>query len=696
MGFRKAREGHRVLITAPFGRDAESVASLLKGEGYDAHVCPSVTDVAAALDEHTGAVLLTEEALQTDLLPLQRVLEAQADWSDVPFVLLAARQGGRVRTSETLRLRLPDIATNVIVLERPLGSVSLISAIASAMRSRQRQFEMRDRIHDLAEERARLSALLDNLPVGVNFADPAGRTVLSNPSYRRFLPKGSPQPGDTVVSDDWQSFDIDGHRRAPEDFAGTRALRGETVEGVEALYRLENNQEVWTRVSGVPLRDASGKIFAALTVIVDIDTQKRTQQALERSSEQLEAQILERTTDLEQALESLRAESEERERAETALRQSQKMEAVGQLTGGIAHDFNNMLAGIVGSLDLMKRRLAAGEMERIPKYLDAAMTSAQRAAALTARLLAFGRRQSLDLGPVDVNAVIASLDDLLRRTLGEGIRISVSLAADLWTGRTDTNQLENALLNLAINARDAMPEGGTLSISTGNTVFDARTARRHDGLVPGEYVVIDVSDTGTGMSTETLKKVFEPFFTTKPIGQGTGLGLSMIYGFVKQSEGHVDIDSTEGEGTTIRLYLPRHVAAPTSVDEQDQAAPDGKGETVLVVEDEPLVRMLIIDVLEELNYTALEAASGDAALPILQSGRRIDLLVTDVGLPGMNGRQLAELARGLRPELKILFVTGYAEKAAVRSEFLGENMEIVTKPFAMEALATKIREMIEG
>jgi signal transduction histidine kinase len=564
------------------------------------------------------------------------------------------------------------------------------------MRSRQRQFEMRDRIHDLAEERARLSALLDNLPVGVNFADPSGRTVLSNPSYRRFLPHGGPVPGDTGDRDDWQSFDNTGQRRGPEDFAGTRALRGETVEGVEALYRLEDGQEVWTQVSGVPLRDAAGKIFAALTVIVDVDTQKRAQETLQRSSEELENEIRERTADLEQALDDLRAESEERERAEMALRQSQKMEAVGQLTGGIAHDFNNMLAGIVGSLDLMKRRLAAGELERVPKYLDAAMTSAQRAAALTARLLAFGRRQSLDLRSVDVNAVVASLDDLLQRTLGEGILVEVRLAEDLWSSLTDSNQLENALLNLAINARDAMPEGGRLTITTRNAVFDARTARRHAGLAPGEYVVIDVADTGTGMSPDTMSKVFEPFFTTKPIGQGTGLGLSMIYGFVKQSDGHVEIDSTVGEGTAIRLFLPRHVAVAEPVEEEGTAAPDGKGETVLVVEDEPLVRMLIVDVLEELNYTALEAASGDKALPMLQSGQRIDLLVTDVGLPGMNGRQLAELARGLRPELKILFVTGYAEKAAVRSEFLGENMEIVTKPFALEALATKIREMIEG
>jgi PAS domain S-box-containing protein len=380
---------------------------------------------------------------------------------------------------------------------------------------------------------------------------------------------------------------------------------------------------------------------------------------------------------------------------EEALRQSQKMEAIGQLTGGIAHDFNNLLTGIIGAIEIVKRRLATGRHEDIDKFMAAAVTSANRAAGLTHRLLAFARRQPLDPRPLDVNKLVESIDDLLRRSLGEQVELQILLGQDVWPALSDANQLENAILNLAINGRDAMPDGGRLTIETGNVVVE-RSELTADDFESGDYILISVSDTGTGMSPETAAKAFDPFFTTKPIGQGTGLGLSMIYGFAKQSRGQVRIESQLGQGATIRLYLPRH----RGVMDQDTSGigvdpvPHGAGETVLLVEDDASVRLLIAEVLRELGYASLEAADGQAALPLLASPARMDLMITDVGLPGLNGRQLAEIAREHRPDLRILFVTGYAEHATDRSRFLGAGMDMITKPFTLDALAIKIREMI--
>lgn len=389
----------------------------------------------------------------------------------------------------------------------------------------------------------------------------------------------------------------------------------------------------------------------------------------------------------------------EQRAVEEALRQSQKMEAVGQLTGGIAHDFNNLLQGISGSLEIMQNRLAQGRTADLPRWLAGAKTSAERAASLTHRLLAFSRRQPLDPRPVRANPLVASMEDMLRRTLGERVELELVLAGGLWLTRCDPNQLESAILNLAINARDAMPDGGTLTIETCNAHLDTLYAAHERDVKPGQYVCICVTDTGTGMSKETMARAFEPFFTTKPIGQGTGLGLSMIYGFTRQSEGYVRIYSEEGKGTTLKLYLPRFRGDDDTAEVAPglQAAPGSdSSEVVLVIEDEPVVRGLIVEVLTALGYRALEAADGPTGLEILQSRRRIDLLVTDIGLPGINGRQVADGARLSRPDLKVLFMTGYAENAALASGFLEPGMAMITKPFAMDMLATRIREIIEG
>ncbi len=379
------------------------------------------------------------------------------------------------------------------------------------------------------------------------------------------------------------------------------------------------------------------------------------------------------------------------------LRQSQKMEAVGQLTGGLAHDFNNLLTGIAGSLEMLQTRVAQGRLTDVDRYVAAAQGAAKRAAALTHRLLAFSRRQALDPRPTDMNRLIAGMEELIRRTVGPSVAVEAVGAAGLWLALVDPNQLENALLNLCINARDAMPEGGRLTIETANKWLDGRAARERD-LPPGQYLSLSVTDTGTGMTPDVVKRAFDPFFTTKPIGQGTGLGLSMIYGFARQSGGQVRAYSEVGHGTTMCLYLPRHQGVggePEDTLAPAEAARAEAGETVLVVDDEPTVRMLVIEVLEALGYVAIEAADGAAGLKILQSKARVDLLVTDVGLPGgLNGRQLADGARAVRPNLKVLFITGYAENAVLGSGSLAPGMEVLTKPFGLDALASRIKVLL--
>jgi len=384
---------------------------------------------------------------------------------------------------------------------------------------------------------------------------------------------------------------------------------------------------------------------------------------------------------------------------EEQLRQAQKMEAVGQLTGGLAHDFNNLLGGIIGSLEMIEARIAEGRVAEVERYVDVALHSAKRAASLTQRLLAFSRRQTLSPKIIDVNALVVGMEDLIRRSIGPSIRLEVIGAAGLWSTLVDPPQLENALLNLSINARDAMPHGGTLTIETANVRLDDGQANERD-LQPGKYITLSVRDTGVGMSKEVASRAFDPFFTTKPLGQGTGLGLSMIYGFARQSGGQIQILSEKDRGTTITLYLPRNAAAPARIesDRRPLAADiEGAGKLVLVVDDEPSIRMLVAEVLNEAGFATLEASDGPSALRIMEMSAKIDLLITDVGLPGgMNGRQLADAVCALRPTMKILFITGYAENVVVGSGRLDHGMQVLTKPFTMNVLKKRIQQMLPG
>lgn len=412
----------------------------------------------------------------------------------------------------------------------------------------------------------------------------------------------------------------------------------------------------------------------------------------------LETQVAERTHELVQTHEKLVAEVKQREKVEEQLRHSQKMEAIGQLTGGLAHDFNNLLTIIGGSLQILRRRLDRGEVGVLQKYLDSAEEGVGKASSLTHRLLAFGRQQPLSPQAVDTNGLVKGMSDLLRRSLGEAVHIEAVLAGGLWRTHADQNQLENAILNLALNARDAMPEGGNLTVETSNVELDDRYAADNPGSPTGQFVMIAVTDTGQGMSSDVLERAFDPFFTTKATGQGTGLGLSQVYGFVRQSGGHVKIYSERGVGTCVKLYLPRFygVATPEVRERPKQNLNNEANQfrTILVVEDDDSVRRLSVAFLTELGYRTIEAVGGSAALRVLDSNSSIDLLFTDVVMPEMNGRRLAEEARKRHPDLKVLFATGYTKNAVVHGGIVDPDVALIAKPFSIDQLAAKVAQVL--
>lgn len=585
----------------------------------------------------------------------------------------------RLLTHSLHRLLLPlrtrsgrDLIHNISV--RPLGALphrQCLVQIADVTVAVQREQVLRER------QNARYDAVVSSAPDAILTLDAQGIIQLANQSAAKEFGYGARD----LVGLKMASL-LDEPEMWNELWASI--LAGDIMaRPVEVMARRKDGSVSFLEVSAA--RWQSDKRVFVTAILRNINERRASEEALRQLNHTLEERVQERTREL------LRAEDQ--------LRQAQKMEAVGQLTGGIAHDFNNLLAGIVGSLDLMQTRITQGRTEHIERYAKAAMSSAQRAAALTHRLLAFARRQPLDPKPVNANQLIASMEDLLRRTIGPLHALEIVTAGGLWTTLCDPNQLESAILNLAINARDAMPDGGKLTIETANAYLDDVYTAAEPDLRPGQYVAICITDTGTGIPPDVIARVFEPFFTTKPLGRGTGLGLSMVYGFAKQSEGNVKIYSEVGKGTTIRLYLPRHHGAAQeepSAASLAEAPRAEAGETVLVVEDEPVIRNLIVEVLQDLGYRALEAPDGPAGLKILQSRQHVDLLVTDVGLPGINGRQLADAARETRPSLKVLFITGYAENATLANGFLEPGMEMIAKPFAVEALATRIRNMIQG
>ncbi|MCA5970729.1 MULTISPECIES: hybrid sensor histidine kinase/response regulator [Pseudomonas] len=462
-----------------------------------------------------------------------------------------------------------------------------------------------------------------------------------------------------------------------------RIMQSNVSEQIEEQVNLaDGSAAIWLSTKA-PLLDASGDVIGLIGSSIDVTARKKAEEAVRELNQTLEQRI-------EQAV-------FEREQIEDALRHSQKMDAVGQLTGGIAHDFNNLLAGISGSLELITKRLAQGRVGDVDRYVSVAQGAVRRAASLTHRLLAFSRRQTLSPRVTDVNGLIHDMEELIARTVGPEIDIKVVAHDDLWPALIDHAQLESSLLNLCLNARDAMPNGGRIIIETANASLEECTDPDH-GIPAGEHLSIRVTDTGIGMSPDIAAKAFEPFFTTKAIGAGTGLGLSMVYGFVRQSGGQIRVESVEGQGTSVVMHLPRHTAenAPRAVEpEVIEEPPHHTGETVLVVDDEPSVRMLVAEVISGLGYNCLEAADAQSGLQILQSDTRIDLLISDIGLPGgMNGREMADAAGDCRPGLPTLFITGYAKTSVLDDCHLRPCTQVLTKPFGLDALAGRVTGLI--
>ncbi|QNG45366.1 GAF domain-containing hybrid sensor histidine kinase/response regulator [Sphingobium yanoikuyae] len=541
-----------------------------------------------------------------------------------------------------------------------------------------------------------LGEALEVSRAGYGVIDPALETITIE---RDWNAEGISSLAGVLQFRDYGSY-IEDLKRGKDVIIADADLDPRSVEGADALKAISAQAVVnmpLTEQGGLVallyLNHATARDWLDDEIAFVREVAERTRVATERRRAEIE---------LRELAASLEQQVEERTRdliaAEEALRQSQKMEAVGQLTGGLAHDFNNLLTGITGGLEMIQIRRAQGRHEDVDRYVHAAQGAARRAAALTHRLLAFSRRQTLAPKPTCVVDLVNGMVDLVMRTVGPAIEVEAVNGVGLWPVLVDPSQLENALLNLCINARDAMPDGGKITIETGNRWLDRRTAVERD-MEPGQYVSLCVSDTGTGMSKETISKAFDPFFTTKPIGMGTGLGLSMIYGFTRQSGGQTRIYSELGRGSTICLYLPRHLGeagTPATPEAEPALAPQAReGETVLVIDDEPTVRMLVVEILEGLGYAALEAIDGAAGLKILESNTRVDLLITDVGLPGgMNGRQVADAARVNRPDLKILFITGYAENAVLSHGHLDPGMHVLTKPFSMEAMKQRITDLL--
>jgi PAS domain S-box-containing protein len=581
--------------------------------------------------------------------------DAQAAGEDArqPFLVVAVGEG---RSNEGLLK-----AAFAAGVDDVVSSASDTELLRLRLRALVRRQLMMDEAQRLDQERVSAREALEQFRILVEgvtdyalyMLDPNGKVSTWNAGAERIKGYRAAE----IVGQHFSRFYTEEDRAAGEDRRALRIAREEGRYETEAERLRKDGARFWAHVIIDPIFAADGSLRGYAKITRDIT--------------------------------KLKATTDELQAARTALMHAQKMETIGQLTGGIAHDFNNMLAGIIGALSIVKRRIETQRYDEASKFIDAAQVSANRAASLTSRLLAFGRRQSLDIKPVDVNASILSMSILLDRTMGENVTIQTSFESDELWASTDVSQLESAILNLAINARDAMPEGGSLRIET-------RTVPCPEGIDP--MVSVTVRDTGTGIPSDVLANVFEPFFTTKPLGQGTGLGLSMVYGFVNQSGGSVQIDSEVGQGTTVTILLPRGTPEDCVEEEAPSSGSDvqGAGKTVLVVEDDPQVRMLILEVLRDLRYRAIEASNPEQALAALRSHSHVDLMVSDVGLPGMNGRQLAEIARSTRPNLKILFMTGYAAEAAIRGEFLESGMEMLMKPFQLEGLTAKIREMIDA
>ncbi|NYT41079.1 response regulator [Sphingomonas sp. R-74633] len=662
----------RAIILAPRGRDAAIAASILNEAGLRSAVCTSLGELVGEIEKGAGFALLTEEGMRSaNLQPLAKWLEAQPEWSDFPFVLLTQKGGGIERNPAAKRFL--DMLGNVTFLERPFHPTTLVSLAQSALRGRKRQYDARARLEELHRGADKYRSLFESIDAGFCLIDmvfdDAGTPVdyvfiEANPAFER-------QTGlHDAVGKSMRAL-VPGHEQHWFDIYGRVASTGQSTRFEEHAEALG---DIWYDVYAFKAGDPSANQVAVL--FNDVSQRRRIEQALRESEERLRA-----------LNETLEERVDERTRAleltQEALRQSQKLESMGQLTGGVAHDFNNLLTPIVGSLDLLQRRGFGGDRER--RLIEGAVQSAERARTLVQRLLAFARRQPLQATAIDIGKLVHNLTDLIASTCGPRIRLEIDIAEDLPPARADANQIEMALLNLTVNARDAMPDGGTLTISATHDEF----AADRDGLRAGSYVHLSVADTGTGMDDDTIAKAIEPFFTTKGVGQGTGLGLSMVHGLAAQLGGGLAIESALGQGTAIHLWLPMTESAP------DQVAAIAEIElsrvdrgTAMVVDDEDLVRASTAHMLSELGYRVIEAESAEEALLLLESAGEVELLVTDHLMPGITGIDLAARVRTQRPDMHVLVVSGYAEGKGI-----SPDTPRLTKPFKQSDLARSLAQL---
>jgi signal transduction histidine kinase/DNA-binding response OmpR family regulator len=668
-----------VVLLADDNADMRDYVRRLLADRYEV---VTVANGEAALEEarrQRPDLILSDVMMpRLDGFGLLQAVRGEAGLREIPVILLSARAGEEARV-EGMNAGADDYLT------KPFAARELVARVGANLDMARLRRETAEVLRTRTVE---LETLIETVPAAVWFTnDPDASKVWGNRHAAALLrlsetanasvtaPEGE-RPGHFVVCRGGVEAD-------PRTLPMQRAARGEEVHDDEIEIRFADGGSLTLLVNAAAVRDGAGKCVGAICAGIDITARKHAEASLRRFNETLEERVA--------------AEIERRREAETALRQAQKMEAIGQLTGGIAHDMNNLLMVIRGNLEILERQLppAADGGDRLRQPVQSALGGVERAAALTQRLLAFARRQPLDPKPVEPDRLVVGMSDMLRRTLGETIAIETRLAGGLWRTFADPNQLENAILNLAVNSRDAMPEGGELTLQTVNAYLDADDLGPHPEVSPGRYVLIAVTDTGTGMTREEVDKAFEPFFTTKDIGKGTGLGLSQVYGFVKQSGGHVEIESQPGVGTTVRIYLPRYPLGPDRQNDDDEApaVPTGTtSECILVVEDDDGVRANNVGSLRGLGYRVIEARDGGVALRRLQGEPAIRLLFTDIGLPGgMNGRQLADAAQLLRPGLRVLFTTGYARDAIVYDGRIDSGITLIQKPFAHAALAAKVR-----
>ena len=672
-------------MLTPHGRDAQVADEVLRRAGIPCIICSGLPSLRAALDEPgASAALVTEEALAgADMTPIWDWLDAQPPWSDFPFVVLTTARAGRRSAPASQRL---GRLGNVVLLERPLNAETLVSAVRSAQRARQRQYDARRHLQErersaevLRQSEARLRIALAGGRLGFWELDPARGTLHASETCKGNFGRA----GDTDFSYEDLRGAIHPDDRDRQQDAVDRALATGADLDVEFRVVWPDGSPHWIQLRGRAEAESAGPHVRILGVSLDITERKQAEEQLRILNVTLEQRVAEALA--------------EQMATEAALRQAQKMEAVGQLTGGIAHDFNNLLTAISGNLELIET--AASDPGRVRRLAAAALRSVMRGAQLTASLLAFSRRQSLRPEPTDANALIQEFATLVRRTLGERIQLELSFDPTLRPCLVDAAQLEAAVLNLAINARDAMPDGGTLTIQTRTVDLGTRDLRENTEAKPGPYVAIEVRDTGMGMSADVLARAFEPFFTTKDVGgKGSGLGLSQLYGFVRQLRGHVVIDSVVGRGTTVTMFLPQTAAYAAPAQAEAPHATAGKvtavsSATVLVVEDDADVLDVTCAMLRASGYRVLVARDGQEGLSLLHRGETVDLLFADIMMPnGVSGTHLARQARDLRPGIKVLLTSGYAKAA---SDTGAGEFEVLGKPYRQTQLAARIAAMLD-